>query len=36
MSNQQWASVGLDNSLVPNRWEAIVWTDAGLIYGRFY
>ena len=28
---QQNANIGLDNGLAPNRWQAIIWTDAGLV-----
>ena len=29
-------SIGLDNGLAPNRRQAIIWTNAGLIYWRIY
>ena len=31
-SNWQYPSIGLDNGLVPNRQQAIIWTNAELIY----
>ena len=31
-SNQQYTSIGLDNGLAPNRRQAIIWTNDGLVY----
>ena len=33
-SNQQFASIGSDNGLAPNRRQAIIWTNDGLVYWR--
>ena len=33
-SNQQYSSIGSDNGLVPTRWQAIIWTNDGLVYRR--
>ena len=27
---------GLDDSLAPNRWQAIIWTSNGLVYWYIY
>ena len=35
-SNHQYASIGSDNGLVPNRQLAIIWTVAGLVYWCIY
>ena len=35
-SNYQYASIGSDNDLVPNRWKAIIWTKVGLVYWCIY
>ena len=35
-SNRQWPSIGLDNSLVPNRRQAIIWTNADPIHWIIY
>ena len=35
-SNWQWSSIGLDNGLVPNRRQAIIWTNADQIDWRIY
>ena len=35
-SNWQYPSIGLDNGLAPNRWQAIIWTTADLIHWRIY
>ena len=32
--NQQYASIGLDNGLQPDRQELMIWTNSGLDYGR--
>ena len=32
----KWSSIGLDNSLAPNRRQAIIWTNADLIHWRIY
>ena len=29
-------NTGLDNGLVPNRWQAIIWTSGGLVYCHLY
>ena len=29
-------SIGLDNGLAPNRWQAIIWTNADPIHWRIY
>ena len=31
-SNYEWASIGLDNVLAPNRQQALIWTVDGLAY----
>ena len=36
MSDWQYASIGLDNGLTPNRRQAIIWTDAHPIFWRIY
>ena len=28
--------IGLDNGLTRNRWQAIIWTNGGLVYWRIY
>ena len=33
---EQNASIGLDNGLVPNRRQAIIWTNDCLVYWRIY
>ena len=35
-SNWQYSSIGLDNDLVPNRRQAIIWTNADPIQWRIY
>ena len=35
-SNWQKAIIGSDNGLAPNRRQAIIWTNGGLVYGRIY
>ena len=35
-SNWQYGSIGSDNGLAPNRRQAIIWTDVGMLYGRIY
>ena len=35
-SNRQSSSIGLDNGLAPNRWQAIIWTNADSISWRIY
>ena len=35
-SNWQLAVIGSDNGLAPNRWQAIIWTNADLIHWRLY
>ena len=35
-SNWQYPSIGLDNGLAPNRWQAIIWTNVDLIHWRVY
>ena len=35
-SNWQWPCDGLDNGLVPNRLQAIIWTNADPIHWRIY
>ena len=32
----QWYSIGSDNGLVPNRRQAIIWTNDGLGWWRIY
>ena len=32
----QYGSIGSDNVLVPNRWQAITWTSDGLVYWCIY
>ena len=36
MSNWQYGSIGWDNSLVPNRRQAIIWTNADPVHRRIY
>ena len=36
MSIYQYANIGWDKILVRNRWEAINWISAGLVYSRIY
>ena len=35
-SNRQYGSTDSDNRLVPNRWQAIIWTHDALTYWRIY
>ena len=35
-SNWQWAGIGLDNGLAPDRRQAIIWTNADPIHRRIY
>ena len=35
-SIKQYSIISSDNSLVPNRWQAIIWTNDGLSYWRIY
>ena len=35
-SNQYYGSIGSDNGLVPNRWQAIIWTNDGIVYWHIY
>ena len=35
-ANWQSSSIGLDNGLAPNRWQAIIWTNADPINWRIY
>ena len=35
-SNWQYASIGSDNGLAPNRRQAIIWTNAGLVHWCIY
>ena len=34
--NWQYSSIGLDNDLAPNRRQAIIWTNGGLVYWGIY
>ena len=34
--NWQYVTIGLDNSLEPNRQQAIIWTSDGLVYLHIY
>ena len=34
--SQQWSNIGSDNGLAPNRRQAIIWTNDGLIYWNIY
>ena len=36
MSYQQYATIGSDNGLAPNRPQTVVWTNDGLISWRIY
>ena len=36
MCNWQYPSIGLDNGLAPNRWQAIIWANADPIHWRIY
>ena len=29
---QRWVSFGSDDGLAPNEWQAIIWTNDGLVY----
>ena len=31
-SNWQYGSIGSDNGLAPNRWQAIIWSNDGMFY----
>ena len=31
-SNWQYGCIGSDNGLVPNRWQAIIWSNVGVFY----
>ena len=33
-SNWQYGSIGSDNGLAPNRRQAIIWTNVGMLYGH--
>ena len=35
-SNLQYVIIGSDNGLAPNRRQAIIWTNDGLVYWRIY
>ena len=35
-SNWQYDSIGSDNGLAPNRRQAIIWTNVGMLYWRIY
>ena len=35
-SNSQYASIDSDNGLGPNRWQAIIWANDGLVYWQLY
>ena len=35
-SNLQYGSIGSDNGLAPNRRQAIIWTNVGMLYRRIY
>ena len=35
-SNRLDVIIGSDNGLSPNRWQAILWTNDGLVYWRIY
>ena len=28
----EWSSIGSERGLAPNRWQAIIWSDDGLVY----
>ena len=34
--NQYYISIGSGNGLVPNRWQAVIWTNNGLVNWRIY
>ena len=34
--NWQWSSIGSSNGLVPNRWQAITWTNGYPVHWRIY
>ena len=34
--NLQYGSIGSDNGLAPNRWQAIIWTNVGMLYWCIY
>ena len=36
MANWQWPNIGLDNGLVPNMRQAIIWTNDDSIHWRIY
>ena len=31
-----YSSIGLDNGLTPNRWQAIIWTNDVIVHWRIY
>ena len=35
-SRWRWGSIGSDNNLAPNRWQAITWTNANPVHWRIY
>ena len=35
-SNEQYPNTGSDNGLAPARWQAIIWTNDGLVYWCIY
>ena len=35
-SNWQHGSIGTDNGLALNRWQAIIWSKVGMFYWRIY
>ena len=35
-SDCQYPSIGSENGLAPNRWQAITWTNDGLVYWHIY
>ena len=35
-SNWQYDSIGSDNALAPNRRQAIIWSNVGMLYRRIY
>ena len=36
MAHWQWPCIDLDNGSAPNRWQAIICTNAGRIHWRIY
>ena len=35
-SSWQYRSISINNGFMPNRWQAIIWTNAGMIHWRIF